>query len=334
HDRATMVASPAFDASVWEIWPYLTAGASLHIPDEATRADPAQLAQWIAATRITLCFLPTPMAESVLEVSWPADLALRALLTGGDKLRRYPPTVLPFPLYNHYGPTENTVVTTWTEVNAANNQAVPPIGRPIANTSVYVLDRRLNPVPVGLPGELCISGDGLACGYLNRPDLTGEKFVPSPFDPGARLYKTGDLVRHRTDGKLEFLGRLDNQAKLRGFRIELGEIEAALNQHPAVQDSVVVSREDRLVAYVVPSQKSPTSKYANEPLAAVPAATLASELRGFLKEKLPEYMIPSAFVPLESFPLNANGKVDRQALPAPEVLGTKMGASWIAPRTE
>src|SRR5262249_43039342 len=209
-----------------------------------------------------------------------------------------------------------------------------PIGRPIANTSVYVLDRRLNPVPVGLPGELCISGDGLACGYLNRPDLTGEKFVPSPFDPGARLYKTGDLVRHRTDGKLEFLGRLDNQAKLRGFRIELGEIEAALNQHPAVQDSVVVSREDRLVAYVVPSQKSPTSKYANEPLAAVPAATLASELRGFLKEKLPEYMIPSAFVPLESFPLNANGKVDRQALPAPEVLGTKMGASWIAPRTE
>jgi amino acid adenylation domain-containing protein len=258
-DRATQLAGPGFDASVWEVWPYLSAGASLHMPDEAIRTAPAKLIAWLVAEGITLCFLPTPLAESVLEPSWPAGTRLRALLTGGDKLHRGPRQALPFRILNHYGPTENTVVTTWASVEEASaTDAAPPIGRPIANTQVYVLDRHRHLVPLGVPGELYIGGDGLARGYLNRPELTAETFVASPFspEPGARLYKTGDLVCYQPDGNLEFLGRLDQQVKLRGFRIELGEIERVLSQHPAVQESVVVAREDvpgdkRLVGYIV-----------------------------------------------------------------------------------
>lgn len=259
-DRATLVASPAFDASVWEMWPYLSAGASVHIPDEATRSVPSTLAQWIVEKRITLCFLPTPMAEAILEEPWPADVSLRALLTGGDKLRRAPTTALPFRLYNHYGPTENTVVTTSCEVGPANPQSVPPIGLPIANTFAYVLDAHLNPVSVGLPGELYIGGEGLARGYLRRPELTAQSFIRSPFDASARLYRTGDLVRRRADGQFEFLRRLDDQIKLRGFRIELGEVESALREHPAVRESVVVAHDGRLVAYVVPTATSRPSQ--------------------------------------------------------------------------
>ena len=251
-DRATLVASPAFDASVWEMWPYLTSGASLHIPDEATRAVPSSLVRWIVDTGITICFLPTPMAEGVLDEPWPARVALRALLTGGDKLRYPRASRLPCRLYNHYGPTENTVVTTACEVRPSGRQTAPPIGLPIANTFGYVLDRHLNPVPVGLPGELYIGGEGLARGYWGRPDLTARSFIWSPFDRSTQMYKTGDLVRRRADGQLEFLGRTDDQIKLRGFRIELGEIETALNEHPAVREGVVVAREGRVVAYVVP----------------------------------------------------------------------------------
>ena len=197
-----------------------------------------------------------------------------------------------------------------------------PIGRPISNTRVYVLDRHRQPVPVGVYGELYIAGDGLAREYLNQPQLTAERFVPDPFDatPGARLYRTGDLVRYRTDGNIEFLGRLDNQVKVRGFRIELGEIEAALRQQALVREAVVVVREDepgdkRLVAYIVADGA---------------AADVVDSLRTQLRSSLPDYMVPSAFVVLETLPLTPNGKVDRKALPAPE-RESQVGAEYVAP---
>jgi amino acid adenylation domain-containing protein len=256
-DRATQVASPAFDASVWEIWPYLACGASLHVPADGTLADPDALLKWLASERITMSFLPTPLAEAVLELDCPPGLRLRALLTGGDQLRRAPQKPLPFRLVNHYGPTENTVVTTYAPVES--DGTTPPIGRPIDNVRVYVLDRHGHLAPVGVPGELCVAGVGLARGYYRQPELTAARFVENHLEPGAgtRLYKTGDLVRFRADGNLEFLGRLDEQVKVRGFRVERGEIEAVLGRHPGVRECSVVAREDapgekRLVAYVVP----------------------------------------------------------------------------------
>jgi amino acid adenylation domain-containing protein/FkbM family methyltransferase len=311
-DRASQLASPAFDASVWEVWPYLAAGASLHQPADEVRADPARLLAWLAAEAITLAFLPTPLAEAVLESvamppmaplapmphtlgmahmprmahqagmapmpRTPPGLVLRALLTGGDRLRRPPRGELPFELVNHYGPTEGTVVTTCTPVeprpgppeppgSRESPAPPPPIGRPIANTRAVLLDFCGQPVPEGVPGEFHVGGAGLARGYLGRPDLTAASFVPDSWgEAGARLYRTGDLARRRGDGQIEFLGRLDHQVKIRGFRIELGEIEAALSAHPAVREAVVVARqpggdeslpagggpgEPRLAAYVV-----------------------------------------------------------------------------------
>jgi ubiquinone/menaquinone biosynthesis C-methylase UbiE/acyl carrier protein len=263
-DRATLLASLSFDASVWELWTYLTAGASTYLPDEESRMHPPKLLEWLAREAITICFLPTPLAETVLEEQGLNDLALRTLLTGGDKLHRVPPLALPFDLVNNYGPTENTVVTTWAPVaTGIDTDVPPPIGRPIDNTQIYLLDAHLQPVPIGVPGQLCISGDSLARGYLSRPDLTAEKFVPNPFseEAGTRLYITGDLARYLPDGDIEFLGRIDAQVKIRGYRIESGEIEAVLAQHPAVLESVVLAREDgpadkRLVAYVVQNPQS------------------------------------------------------------------------------
>ena len=187
-DRAIQMANPAFDASVWELWPYLTAGASVHIPDNETRLSTQKLLAWLVSNRITLAFIPTPIVEALLDEPWPEGGVLRALLTGGDKLHRAPPENFPCPLYNHYGPTENTVVTTWTEVPAARPSAfVPPIGRPISNTHVYVLDRHMQPVPIGVPGELFIGGAGLARGYFNRPDLTAEQWLPAASSKQFRL---------------------------------------------------------------------------------------------------------------------------------------------------
>jgi len=324
-DRATLLAGISFDASVWETWPYLAAGASIHIPDENTRISPSKLLEWLTAEQITLCFLPTPLAQAVLEQELPNNLTLRALLTGGDKLQTPPDKVLSFDLVNHYGPTENTVVTTWAIVSNTQNSSYPPIGRPITNTQVYVLDKQMQEVPIGVSGELYIGGIGLARGYLNRPELTAEKFIHNPFsdDPEARLYKTGDLVRYLSEGNLDFLGRIDHQVKMRGFRIELGEIEAVLTQHPKIREIVVMAREDipgdkRLIAYVVAKQPVPST----------------SELRQFLAEKLPDYMIPSAFVSLETLPLTPNGKVDRQALPKPQEIEREAEAAYVAPQTE
>lgn len=261
NDKATQISGVAFDASIWEILPYLSAGASLYFPDEEIKYFPEKLQDWLISKAITISFLPTPIAEKLLSLPWSDNTALRILLTGGDKLHQYPATPVTFQVVNNYGPTENTVVTTSGEVTATQQtNTVPPIGRAIANTRVYVLNSHLQPVPIGVPGELYIAGDGLARGYLNHPELTQAQFLENlpniPFLPEKKLYKTGDLVRYRADGNLEFLGRLDEQVKIRGYRIELGEIEAALNQHPAVTQTVVVAREDapgekHLVAYVV-----------------------------------------------------------------------------------
>ncbi|NMG11915.1 non-ribosomal peptide synthetase [Brasilonema sp. UFV-L1] len=256
-DRVTQIAGVAFDACSWEILPSLSAGASIYFPDDETRRSPEKLQNWLVSEAITISFVPTPLAEKLLLLDWSNNIALRILLTGGDKLNHYPLAEFPFLVVNNYGPTENTVVTTSGQVPVKNQEDVSPaIGRPIANTQVYVLDKHLQAVPIGVPAELYISGDGLARGYLNRPDFTAERFISHPFrnQPKARLYKTGDLVRYRLDGNIEFLGRLDEQVKIRGYRIELGEIEAVLIAHPAVRETVVMAREDvgekRLVAYV------------------------------------------------------------------------------------
>jgi thioesterase domain-containing protein/acyl carrier protein len=212
-------------------------------------------------------------------------------------------------LYNCYGPTEASIDATFWRCQRGNNYILAPIGCPITNTQIYILDEDLQPVPVGESGELYIGGAGLARGYLNRPDLTREKFILNPFsqEPGARLYKTGDLARYLGDGNIEYIGRLDSQIKIRGFRVELGEVEAVLSQHPAVQQSVVIAREDvpgdkRLVAYVILNSEQ---------------VAIIDKLRHFLKQRLPDYMVPSAFVMLEALPMTPNGKVDRRSLPEP-----------------
>ena len=308
-DRSAQTAGVAFDASVWEIWPYLAAGASLALPERETLASPATLWTWLADNRITVVFAATPLAEALLAEPVPANLSLRALLTGGDRLTARVPPSLPFVLVNHYGPTENTVVSTGGEVTGSDAGLPPPIGRPIDNGRAYVVAGRGEPVPPGVVGELYVGGASLARGYLKRPDLTAERFLPDALsgEPGARLYRTGDLVRVAVDGQIHFVGRNDHQVKIRGFRIELGEIEARLAAHPGVRAAVAVVDEHasgfkRVVAYVV---------------LAAPEAISPNEVRAWVGETLPEYMVPSVVVPLTELPLTANGKVDRRALPAP-----------------
>jgi amino acid adenylation domain-containing protein len=319
-DRATQVATPAFDASVWETWPYLASGAAIHIPDDEIRSSPERLLQWLSREEITLSFLPTPLAEAVLDelAHSPVELCLRALLTGGDKLRKRPGSSLSFRLMNHYGPTENSVVTTWTAVSSGDG--APPIGKPIANTRVYILDAKMRPVPPGVAGELYVGGDGLARGYRGRPDLSAERFVDLP-GAGERVYRTGDRVRFLADGNIEFLGRLDQQVKVRGFRIELGEIESVLGKHPAVKECVVVPRattagETVLAVYVVARAVQPSS----------------ATLQDALKAQLPEYMVPTAFVFLPKLPITQNGKIDTRALPDPELTRAE-AVAYVAPRT-
>nr|MDZ8289084.1 amino acid adenylation domain-containing protein [Nostoc sp. ChiSLP01] len=310
NDKATQLASMAFDAAVWELWPYLTAGASIYLAKSQLLSSLVKLRDWLISNKITISFLPTPLVQELLSLEWPTEnLALRTILTGGDKLQQYPSDLIPFQIVNNYGPTENTVVTTSGAVVAKGQEQISPnIGRAIANTQVYILDENLQLVPVGVPGELHIGGVGLARGYLNRPELTQEKFINNPFGSG-RLYKTGDLVRYLSDGNIEYLGRIDNQVKIRGFRIELAEIESLLGQHGDVQNCCVIAHEGtggnkRLVAYVVP-QKDVTFT--------------TDELRQLLTDKLPGYMVPAAFVILECLPLTPNGKVNRRALPNPDL---------------
>ncbi len=325
-DRATQVTSPAFDATGWELWPYLTMGACVYLPDEDMRTMPILLRDWLVSKGITITFLPTALAESVMALEWPATTSLRILLTGADTLHHYPPPGLPFTLVNNYGPTEATVVATSGSILPAEQSGVPPtIGRPIANTQLYILDEYLRQVPIGTPGELFIGGVGLAMGYLNRPELTAEKFIPHPFngDSQARLYRTGDLACYLPDGRISFMGRTDHQIKIRGYRIEPNEIMLALGSHPAIQTSLVIAREDtpgdkRLVAYIV---------------LAPGAHVTASSLRDALATQLPDYMIPAVFVVQEALPLTPNGKIDRAALPAPDTANTLRDGEMVAPST-
>ncbi|HEY6324424.1 MAG TPA: amino acid adenylation domain-containing protein, partial [Thermoanaerobaculia bacterium] len=349
-DRATLIAAPAFDASVWEMWPYLTAGACLHVPDEEERAAPARLLRWLAEAEVTISFLPTPLAEALLgELAGgappPPRLALRALLTGGDRLRLRPAAGLPFALVNHYGPTETTVVATCGVVlpGAGGAMALPGIGRPIDGLAVHLLDAAGQPVPIGVPGEIAIAGASLARGYLGRPDLTAASFVPDAWSgvPGGRLYRSGDLARRRAGHALEFLGRRDQQVKIRGVRIEPGEVEAELATHPRLAAAVVLAcsaggAEARLVAWVVPRDpgdpRHPHHPHHPHHSPHPNTAPDAAELRAFLRERLPEALVPSAFVALPALPLTANGKIDRAALPAPEWTSLAGAAQYLAPR--
>jgi aspartate racemase len=315
----------AFDASTFEIWGALLNGHALALaPPQRLSAD--EIAGLLARHRVTTLWLTAGLFHVMVDHRLDAFAGLRQLVAGGDVLspahvRRFRAAHPGVRLVNGYGPTENTTFTCCYEVPADFAGAAVPIGRPIANTRVYVLDRRGEPVPIGVRGELHVGGDGLARGYLGRPELTAERFVRDPFDadPQARLYRTGDEARWRADGTLEFLGRRDQQVKLRGYRIEPGEIEAALARHPGVRAAAVLAREDvagdrRLVAYVVPAGD---------------AAPPAEALRAFLRERLPDYMVPAAVVALAALPLTANGKVDRRALPAPARAAAR---AFVAPQ--
>jgi len=325
-DRATQLASPAFDASTWEIWPYLISGASVSIVSEAARVDWEELQRVIISQAISVSFAPTPVAEHLLRLTWPQDIALRFLLTGGDRLRTFPGENLPFILSNNYGPTENTVVATSGRVDPHDNDhCSPTIGRPIANVQAYVLDQDYQPVPIGVPGQLFLAGANLARGYLNRPPLTAEHFVPNPFsrEAGMRMYATGDLVRYRNDGSFEFIGRTDQQVKIRGKRVELGEIESVIKMHAKVRDAVVIAiaeapEDPRLAAYLLPETAEEPSD---------------EELRSFLEARVPGHMIPSHFVRLPKFPLTSNQKLDRNALPPPERSAYVSTRHYVQPQT-
>jgi amino acid adenylation domain-containing protein/non-ribosomal peptide synthase protein (TIGR01720 family) len=321
HDHLTHVADTTFDASEWETWPALAAGATLYIANEQDRLDDAALWKWMELRDATVTFLSTPMAELVLTREPHAQVSLRTLLIGGDRLRSIPAAQCPFQVVNAYGPAENSVVTTAHPIER-KDEDVPPIGTPIANTKVYVLDEQRALVPIGVAGELYTGGAGLARGYSGRSDLTAERFVPNPFGGwGERLYRTGDRVRWTQAGALEFLGRVDEQVKVRGYRIEPGEIETMLRGHESVQDAVVVARagaggHNQLVAYVVGRDGLMVN---------------APALREYLRRRLPEYMVPSWVVPIAEVPLTGHGKVDRRRLPEPsrgdgEITG-------VAPRT-
>ena len=310
--RCSSVAAVGFDATVFEIWPALSVGATLVLASPRT-ASPDELLDWWARQPLDVSFLPTPLAEFAFSRNI-VNPKLRTLLVGGDRLRFHPASQT-FRLINNYGPTETTVVATSGQLEDGELH----IGHPISNTQIHILDPQLQPVPTGVEGEIYIGGEGVARGYLNQPELTAQSFIADPFsaDSRARMYKTGDLGRWRADGEIDYLGRNDHQVKIRGFRIELGEIEAQLARHAQVREAVVLVREEgdhqRLVAYVV--------------------AQGVDELHAHLKSVLPDYMVPSAFVRVERMPLTANGKLDRRALLALE-LEADASREYQAPQGE
>ena len=333
-DRVLQFSSLSFDIAIEELFPAWIRGAAVVFRDERALLGPSEFSGWVAANGITVLDLPTvywhAWVEGLAGLGERLPQSLRLAIVGGEKAsgRRLDDWRAiggdRIRWINTYGPTEATVVATAYEPPPGASLPEVPIGRPIANTRVYLLDARMEPVPPGLPGELYIGGEGLARGYLRRAGPTAERFVPDPFGdrPGARLFRTGDRARWRPDGQLEFLGRVDHQVKVRGFRVEPGEVEAVLRRHPGVGDAVVAARADaagrlRLAAYVVPRDA---------------AAPDAAESRRWLRAALPEYMVPSAFVTLDALPLSPNGKIDRKALPEPAPGLLDPAAEYVAPR--
>ena len=342
----------SFDVSFQEIFSTWCSDGTLVLISEELRRDAIALLHFLSEKAIERLFLPFVALQLLAEVADGEQVvptSLREIVTAGEQLKitrqiaNWFTKLKSCTLHNHYGPSESHVVTAFTLTGSPLNwPALPPVGRPIANTQIYLLSAQLQLVPVGVPGELYIGGIALARGYLNRPDLTDERFIPNPFSdkPGERLYKTGDLACYLPDGNIEFLGRSDHQVKIRGFRIELGEIEAALWQHPAVREAAVMAREDapsdkRLVAYVVhnPQDQSLQEQATDSQVEQVSITQkVIPHLRSFLQEKLPDYMVPSVFMMLDALPLTPNGKVDRRALPVPE-LRPELELTFVAPRT-
>jgi amino acid adenylation domain-containing protein len=323
-DVWTVVHSNAFDFSVWEIWGSLLQGGRLVIVPLTAVQSPADLYSLLCREQVTvLNQTPSALRQLLLAREQQArdrDWNVRLIVCGGDALDQELAAELvnlKTPVWNFYGPTESTVWTACTLIERGAAGDLTSVGRPIADLKVYLLDDNLQPVPIGVPGELFIGGDGLARGYLNRPELTADRFLPDPYsaEPGKRLYRTGDLARYRDQGRLEILGRIDHQVKLRGFRVELGEIEVAISQHPDVAQAVALVREDR------PGEKRLTAYVVAEPGRLV----TAGELRLFLQQRLPEYMVPSVFVMLDELPLSRNKKVDRKQLPAPDYAAIQPG---------
>jgi len=323
-DRLLAVTTLCFDIAGLEIYLPMTQGASFEIVSREVASDGNQLLAKLGSSGATVMQATPATWRMLLEAGWKGDPRLKILIGGEAVSQKLAGQLLErsASVWNVYGPTETTIWSTLAKLEAGESTVT--IGRPIGNTEIFILDKLLQPVPIGVAGELHIGGDGLARGYLKRPELTAEKFIAHPLnsDPKARLYKTGDLVRYRPNGDIEFLCRIDHQVKIRGFRIELGEVETVLRQHPGINETVVVAREDtpgdkRVVAYFVPTNN---------------ATPTTAELRAFLKEKLPEYMLPSVFVTLKSMPLTPNGKVDRRALPAPAAADFVAQAAFAAPK--
>ncbi len=300
-ERAGCLTNVGFDPTLEELGAYLSSGVSIYIAPDHLRLSPEEMFQWMDSRKLTVCQLPAPILETVLDKAWTKESSLRLFLTGGERLRKRPGPEAPFRIVNRYGPTECTVYCTQEWLGEPG--PVATIGRPIANTQVYVLDSHLQPVARGTAGEICVGGVGLARGYWGDAAKTAKAFVANPFRAGERLYRTGDLGRFRLDGTLEFLGRADGQVKVRGMRIEIGEIEAVLKEAPGIRDAIVVpskneAGETSLVGYGI-------------------GQSTEEAMRDFLRARLPENMVPARFLTLERFPLTSNGKVDVKRLPAP-----------------
>ncbi len=319
-DVGSKYAGFSFDAGIGEIFPCLIAGASLHIIPEEIRLSPDDINEYFEKNKITYAFLPTQFAEQFMILK--KNSSLKNLLIGGDKLRVFEKQS--YNVINGYGPTEYTMVTSIFKIDRMYDNI--PIGRPIANSEVYILDGDKSLQPAGVPGELHVSGPGLARGYLKRPELTAEKFVNNPFRAERKMYRTGDLARWLPDGNIEFMGRIDEQVKIRGYRIELGEIENALKDSPLVKEAVVIAREKScgdkyLCAYYVP-----VSSHGH------PGTDEIDKIKAFLKQSLPDYMVPQFIIKIASMPLTPNGKVDKRSLPVPDVSGA--GEEFVPPKTD
>jgi amino acid adenylation domain-containing protein/non-ribosomal peptide synthase protein (TIGR01720 family) len=315
-DRCSLLAGVGFDASVWELWPVLASGAVLVIAGEEDRSIAKRLKDWLVRKKLNVSFVPTVVCEELFQLEWPSEIALRVLLTGGDQLRLYPPSSFPIKVVNHYGPTENTVVATAGVVPSNSGLSeLPPIGFPISGTKVAIVNNLGQQLPIGVPGELWLSGNSVARGYRGQEDLTAENFTQ--YAGMGKVYRTGDIVRYGLDGQLFFKGRRDDQVQLRGYRIELGEIEAVLMEHQEVHQAVVLAKqlangERVLHAYVQANQN------------------LQLEWRALIKEKLPDYMHPAGYKWVTSFPITANGKIDKASLLQMEVDSL---SSYVAPST-